>query len=56
MVYTQMATPPASKDKAAVIKAVVDAAEADMAADRKTTALKSLQVQHTGNEYSSAEC
>ena len=37
--------PAASADKAAVIAAVVAAAKADMAADRKTTALKSLQVQ-----------
>jgi hypothetical protein len=36
--------PAASADKAAVIAAVVMAAQADMAADRKTQALKSLQV------------
>jgi methylthioribulose 1-phosphate dehydratase/enolase-phosphatase E1 len=35
--------PAASADQAAVIAAVVAAAKADMAADRKTTALKSLQ-------------
>ena len=37
--------PPASAYQAAVIAAVVAAAKADMAADRKTPALKSLQVQ-----------
>ena len=37
--------PAASANKATVIAAVVAAAKADMAADRKTTALKSLQVQ-----------
>jgi hypothetical protein len=37
--------PAASADRAAVIAAVVAAAKADMAADRKTTALKSLQVE-----------
>ena len=36
--------PPASAGKAAVVDAAVVSVQAQMAADRKTTALKSLQV------------
>lgn len=36
--------PAVGGDRAAIIAAVVAAAQADMAADRKTTALKALQV------------
>lgn len=43
--------PPASADRAAVIAAVVAAAKADMAADRKTPALKSLQVEDWPSEF-----
>ncbi len=43
-----MAVPPASAGKDAVIDAAVASVQAQMATDRKTTALKALQVRQGG--------